>query len=95
MALCLPEDFDDYASDVRAKGCFSEAWITADGARYRIDFYDPVRLRQDVELTFKDGHSLFFEPNLVVIQEVTRAEMEKAANLLLHPAHLARLVATA
>jgi hypothetical protein len=41
-----------------------------DGSRYRLCFYDPVRLQQTLEDDAKSGHAYFAEPNLVVVPEV-------------------------
>lgn len=44
--LKLPVDFDDYAWEVESKGWFGEAVVVAQGKRYKLNFYDPVRLTQ-------------------------------------------------
>lgn len=87
----LPPDFADYEWEVEAKGWFSEARIFVSGKRYRLNFYDPVRLGQSIEDELKRDRA-FFEPNLVVVQSVTRANMERAAALLAHSSLATALV---
>jgi len=91
FSLELPADFADYEWEVEAKGWFSEARIVASGKQYRLTFYDPVRLGQEIESELgRDG--AFFEPNLVIVQSVTRANMERAAALLARSGRAACLV---
>lgn len=79
--LTFPEDFADYEWEVTAKGCFSEVFLTVAGIRYRLNFYDAVRLQQEVESAMESG-VMFFEPNLLVIKAVDKAKMEEATELL-------------
>jgi hypothetical protein len=81
-SLDFPEGFDDYASEVESKGWFGEARLSFQGKRYRLNFYDPVRLGQEIEAEIRRGR-LFFEPNLLVIHSVTRSSMESAVVTLL------------
>jgi hypothetical protein len=47
-SLALPDNFDDCAWEVEAKGYFSGALLAIAGQRYRLDFFDPVRLGQEI-----------------------------------------------
>lgn len=89
-SFALPSDFADYEWEVTAKGCFSEARITVSGKRYRLNFYDAVRLGQEVKSEIESG-GVFFEPNLVVVRSVTRADMEQAAKQLVLSGQVASL----
>jgi len=80
-SLNFPEDFDDYEWEVSAKGCFSEASLTVAGIRYRLSFYDAIRLQQEIESALESG-IVFFEPNLLVIKAVDKAKIEEAVELL-------------
>lgn len=64
--LTLPNDFDDYAWEVESKGWFSGAVVRFQGKQYRLNFYDPTRLAQEIadELSDRD---VFVEDNLLVI----------------------------
>ena len=92
FALVLPSDFDDYEWEVKAKGFFSEARLSVSGKRYRLNFYDPVRLGQEVESELQRGGQ-FFETNLVVVSSVTRCDMERAAETLMKSGREAFLIA--
>jgi hypothetical protein len=90
-SLVLPADFDDYEWEVEAKGWFSEARMIVAGMRYRLNFYDAVRLAQTIQDDLQGG-GVFFEPNLVIIPRVTRSDMERAAELLARSGQVAFLV---
>ena len=53
-----------------------------DGVSYRLYFMDPVRLHQDAESEFQTGRTVFTEPGLVVIPEVTRGNILAAVEQL-------------
>jgi len=91
-SLVFPEGFDDYAWEVQAKGWFADAMLLSLGRQYRINFYDPVRLGQEIESEHKRG-GVFFEQNLVVVQSVTRPNMEKAMNFLMESGQASSLIA--
>ena len=91
FAFVLPADFSDYEWEVQAKGWFSEARITASGKHYRMNFYGPVRLGQEIESELERG-GVFFEPNLVIVPSVTRSDMERAARYLVESGQLSSLI---
>jgi hypothetical protein len=91
-SLVFPEGFDDYAWEVESKGWFGEARLTFMGRSYRMNFYEPVRLAQEIEAELERG-SPFFEPNLVVVPSVTRQNMETAVEFLVQSGQLSSLVA--
>ena len=80
-SFVLPSDFADYEWEVMASSSFSEALMTVDEKQYRFNFYDAVRLGQEIESELEKG-GMFFEPNLVIIRSVTKAEMKVAAEQL-------------
>jgi hypothetical protein len=90
--LELPADFDDYGWEVEVKGWFSEARIIAAGVRYRINFFDQARLVQEIQDELACGRA-FFEPNLVIVQSVTRTHMEAAAEEMVRSSEVRSLVA--
>jgi hypothetical protein len=81
LQLILPADFDDYEWEVTAKGWYDQAHVIVAGQCSRLKFYDPVRLGQEIESEFELGR-VFYEQNLVVIQSVTRAHMQRAVESL-------------
>ncbi|TWB96104.1 hypothetical protein FBZ93_108146 [Bradyrhizobium macuxiense] len=92
FSLELPADFADYEWEVEAKGWFSQASINASGKRYRLNIYDAARLGQEIEDELQRG-GIFFEPNLVVVKSVTRANIEHAAAQLARSGVLPTLLA--
>jgi hypothetical protein len=67
-------DIELYESEITMKGYCSDVQVTLpDNSNYRVCFYDPVRLGQDLE---SEGY--IGEPGLIVINEVTIISMEKA-----------------
>jgi hypothetical protein len=76
-SLEFPEGFGECAWEVQAKGWFGEARLCFQGKRYRMNFYDPVRLGQEIDSAIQRS-GLFFEPNLLVVQSLTRSNMEAA-----------------
>lgn len=81
FSFTLPIDFLDFEWEVQSKGHFSEARLSFSGRTYRLNFYDAVRLRQEIESEF-ERDSVFFEPNLIVIKSVTKLEMQRAVENL-------------
>jgi len=77
----LPSDFNDYEQEVAAKGFFSEAKIIHFKKSYRMSFYDPARLSQEMEDEVQ-RNAFFFESNLVIVPAVTGSAMARAAELL-------------
>jgi hypothetical protein len=90
--LHLPEDFDAYGWQAEAKGWFSDARLSAFGKEYQLNFYDPVRLAQEIA-SEHERDTVFCEPNLVVVKEVTRSAMEEAAHELVRSGRISSLVA--
>jgi acyl dehydratase len=76
----------------RQKVYYSNARMIVSGRHYRLSFYDPVRLGQEIQSEVERG-SIFFEPNLVVVKSVTRADMERAAEFLALSGQAASLAA--
>ncbi|MBR1208674.1 MULTISPECIES: hypothetical protein [unclassified Bradyrhizobium] len=91
FSLELPADFADYEWEVEAKGWFSQARINASGKRYLLNFYDPARLAQAINDELERGR-VFFEPNLVIVQSITRTSMEQAVALLMESGELTNMV---
>jgi hypothetical protein len=91
-SLVFPDGFEGYAWELEPKGWFNEARLEFQGRLYRLMFYDPTRLSQDIDDELQRG-GVFFEPNLVVVPTVNRQNMEKAAAQLVQHARLGSLVA--
>jgi hypothetical protein len=81
-SILFPDGFDDYAWEVQSKGWFSDVKLAVFGKQYRISFYDPVRLSQEIQDEILRG-GVFFEPNVVVAQSINRQSVESAIQLLI------------
>lgn len=81
--LKLPDDFEEYAWEVEAKGVFWDARVAVDGLELPVIFYDPARLAQDIEEDVGAQRS-FAVRNLIVVRRVTIEEMTGAVSAL-HP----------
>lgn len=80
-----PHGFDDRSEyEMERRGYLSGGEVElADGSRYPVFFYDPVRLAQDVESGTASGDPCLWEPGLVVIPEVTPKRIEAALDRLM------------
>jgi hypothetical protein len=80
FTIHYPEDFDAREEyEMPLKGYFSGVTVElADGARYALFFYDPVRLGQDLAAAPRSGRAYLAEPNMVVVPEVTPAAIHEA-----------------
>jgi len=90
--LDFPGDYDECASEVESKGWFGEARLRLLGKQYRLNFYDPERLRQEIASELQRGN-FYFEPNLVVVPSLTRQNMEHAVRLLIESGTVSSLIA--
>lgn len=90
-SLDLPQGYEEYASEVESKGWFSDATLAYSGRRYRLSFYDPVRLAQEIDSKMQRGR-VFFETNLMVIRSVTRPNMENAVTQLVERGDVPSLI---
>jgi len=71
------------AAECQARGYRSHVSAElADGERFPLVFYDPVRLTQDLESEVESGSPCLAEPGLIVLEEVTREKMQAAVNRL-------------
>lgn len=75
----FPPEFDERAEfEMADRGYLWGGQIElADGRRFPVTFYDPVRLAQDVEGSGETGVPMLAEPGLVVIPEVTREAIQR------------------
>jgi hypothetical protein len=92
--LVMPDGFDESESEIELKGWISGVVLTIEGKRHSLTFYDPVRLAQEIGDQLRRS-SIFFEPNLVVVESVTRSAMQSAAESLVATGQLTNLVSLA
>lgn len=91
--LVFAAAFDDRSQyEARARGWVGGACVqTADGATYRVTFYDTVRLAQDLEYEVDSGRMCIAEPGLIVLPEVTLENMETAIRSLVEEGYFDNL----
>ncbi|MEO7735552.1 MAG: hypothetical protein ABIY55_31650 [Kofleriaceae bacterium] len=71
------------AEDARDRGHRSHVYAELDdGALYQLTYYDLTRLAQDLEVDCGLGRRFLTEPGLIIIPEITLANMEAAARAL-------------
>jgi hypothetical protein len=82
--LVFPYGFDDRDKiEAPDRGCFGPVIAQLpDGKKYAITFYDPTRLAQDLASVTQAGSVYFAEPGLIVLSEVTEANMRAAVKVL-------------
>ena len=85
--VILPSDFDEYSWEVEKKGWFDFASVEFDGLMIKLSFYDPIRLKQDIEAELSKRR-VFFEKNMVVVPIVNRDSIEAAVKFLYESGNL-------
>ena len=73
----FPPGYEDYAWEVESKGWLQGVRATIAGRRYRLTFYEPTRLAQDLRDELARS-TVFFEQNLLVVPATTRDCMTAA-----------------
>ncbi len=81
FSIIFPDDFENYAWEVEAKGWFNDVVVEVDGERFRIAFYDIARLSQDIEYELS-VKAAFFEKNIVALKFVNRESIERAIEFI-------------
>jgi hypothetical protein len=77
--LVPPEDFDRHGwTRAELRGVLLSAHLDHGGRRFPVAVYDPIRIIQDVEAV----SGPFYEPNIVLVPEVTRESAEREIDRL-------------
>ena len=87
--VVLPSDFDEYGPIVEAKGWFAGASVEFEGRVIELVFYDPTRLKQEIEDDLS-ANRIFYERNIVVVPTVTRESIEASVKFLYESGELGR-----
>lgn len=70
------QDWEEYWSAyAEPKGSYAGALVRAGGKSYRLTFYDPTRLSQEIADALATGAPFVAERNTVVIERVTKEVM--------------------
>ena len=84
------------AEEANMRGYRSHVWAELDdGSRYQVTYFDMVRLKQELEYECSIGSRYFTEPGLIIVSEVTLANMESAARALAEEGFFERYIARA
>ena len=76
--------FPDWYNECAAYEAAAKGWLHGvevhldDGSRIQLEFYDPVRLQQTIDDDLHAGRTCFAIPGLIVIPDVTTAEIQRA-----------------
>jgi hypothetical protein len=91
--IIFPEGFDArWEAELPDKGYIEDVVVELEcGTRYALNFIDPTRLKQELDLEVRSGRPFYAIPNLVVLPEVTRAAIEQATRELVLEDYLERL----
>ena len=68
---------------IRKKGFFQNSILMIDGEEYQIIFFDRHRVLQEMEDELKSSQ-VFLEKNLVVVNSITRKNMELAVEKIMN-----------
>ena len=84
LEIAFPEGFDqDSELELPVKGYLDDVSIRlAGGTEYLLNFIDPIRLGQELDLEAGSGRPFYATTNLVVLPEVTRASIREVVHRL-------------
>jgi hypothetical protein len=93
----LPDWYDERArEECAARGYLPGTVIEfADGQRYELYFYDPVRLGQDLAADLPHGVPCVAEVNMVVVSEITPNSIRAAVTYLVEIGYFRKIKALA
>jgi hypothetical protein len=70
------------ASEAASRGYLSHVLVEVGDLLYPVFFYDPVRLRQDLEAYVENDSPFLAEPGMIVVPDVTLDAMKVAVERL-------------
>jgi hypothetical protein len=80
LSITYPFEFDECVEEeIALKGWLADVLVQLDNrSRYRVFFFDPVRLEQALEDNKKRGLACVAEPNMIVLSEITPTSIREA-----------------
>ncbi len=85
--LVTPEDLDDFDwADAEVRGVLLNVFLDHGGRRFPAIVYDPYRIVQDADLVNESAP--FYEPNVVLVSEVTKEAVGLEGDRLARRGHL-------
>jgi hypothetical protein len=91
--VIFPDRYDDRAeSEATARGYLNHVTVELDdGNRFELEFWDHVRLQQDLATLAESGQTVFAEPNMVILPEITTDAVKDAVQQLWRTGYFERL----
>lgn len=81
--VVFPEGWNEQLEDeMNWRGWLDTYVVTQDGVRYALSFYDPVRLKQDLDSYVELGEPCLAEPALILLPELTVPAIQQAVQFL-------------
>jgi hypothetical protein len=81
--ILFPDYFDDrMAHEMTLKGWYPAKIKFMDGSISTFEFYDSVRLGQDIETEFSQGNLFFAQTNIIIVPKVTVAAIKDVISIL-------------
>lgn len=80
FTIHFPADYDARSEfETPRRGYLSDVAVEfADGHRYQVFFYDPIRLSQELEIESANGRAYLAEPGMIVLPEVMTDAIRQA-----------------
>lgn len=76
MKIIYEDDTDIAEYEAFSKGYRNDIVVVVDGNKYKVNVISMIRLQQDFETEQKDSGYYMVEPNLLIVREVTKNEIE-------------------
>ncbi|MEH6629954.1 MAG: hypothetical protein V7776_03975 [Halopseudomonas aestusnigri] len=80
-------DFSEYEWEIEAKGWYGDLPVTWRGKLYMLNFFDPVRLNQDLQGELEQN-SIALLLNTVIIDRLTKNGITEAVSKLVNSGEL-------
>jgi hypothetical protein len=80
--LVFPDYFDGDAGEIQAKGYFADLTVIVGDRRLRPTIMTLRRVAEESDIEFAEGRPCYFEPNVVIVPEVTRDRINAAIDEL-------------
>lgn len=81
--LIIDPSFNEQDSyNISLKGWFSADIEIEDGTHFKINFFDPIRLKQEYDDSIREGEPCFIEFNLIIIPKITIENIQDCIQFL-------------
>ena len=81
-SIIFEDDTDIAEYEAINKGYRKDVTVLIDDRRFKLYITDIVRLHQDVDLEIEENGYYQNEPNIIIVKEVSKAEIEKTIDAL-------------